>query len=132
MSFSTCPGIYHYRVQNTWDCLNMLLLFNLLYVIIDLTMVSSMGNGTLTCLMCDSSHDDHNKMIILEWILYEYYIKVQSINLFKRQSNTPFQSYKDFVIFVHSSDLCCGSYEQVSTHSLWNLCRLFLSIHLCT
>ena len=43
----------------------MLLLFNLLYVIIDLTMVSSMGNGTLTCLMCDSSHDDHNKMIIL-------------------------------------------------------------------
>ena len=37
----------------------MLLLFNLLYVIIDLTMVSSMGNGTLTCLMWDSSRDEN-------------------------------------------------------------------------
>ena len=35
----------------------MLLLFNLLYVIIDLTIVSSMGNRTSTWLMYDSSHD---------------------------------------------------------------------------
>ena len=34
---------------NTWDCLNMLLFFNLLYVIIYLSIVSSMGNRTSTC-----------------------------------------------------------------------------------
>ena len=39
--------------------------------------------------------------------------------------NTHFQSYEDFVIFVHSSDLCCSYYEQVSTQVLWYLCRQF-------
>ena len=29
------------------------------------------------------------------------------------------------MIFVCSSDLCCGSYEQVSTQALWYLCRHF-------
>ena len=47
---------------NTWDCLKMLLLFNLLYVIIDLTVDSSMENRT--CLMYDSSHDKNNSRFI--------------------------------------------------------------------
>ena len=34
------------------------------------------------------------------------------------KDNTPFQSYEDFVILVQSSDLCCGSYEQVLTQAL--------------
>ena len=42
----------------------MLLLFNLLYVIIDLTMVSSMGNRTSTYLMYDSSNDKNNYRFI--------------------------------------------------------------------
>ena len=49
---------------NTWNCLNMLLLFNLLYVIIDLTVASSMGNRTLTCLMYDSCDDKNNNRFI--------------------------------------------------------------------
>ena len=65
LSFSTFPSIYQYRVYpNTWDCLNMLLLFNLLYVIIDLTIVSSMGNRTSTCLMYDSCDDKNNNRFI--------------------------------------------------------------------
>ena len=39
-----------------------------------------------------------------------------------KAKNTHFQSYEDFVIFVHSSDLCCSYYEQVSTQVL---CRHF-------
>ena len=42
----------------------MLLLFNLLYVIIDLTIVSSRGNRTSTCLMHDNSHDKNNYRFI--------------------------------------------------------------------
>ena len=42
-----------------------------------------------------------------------------------KYKDTPFQSYEDFVIFVHSSDLCCGSYEQVSTREIWYFCRHF-------
>ena len=42
----------------------MLLLFNLLYVIIDLTVASSMGNRTLTCLMYDSCDDKNNNRFI--------------------------------------------------------------------
>ena len=43
-----------------------------------------------------------------------------------KTSISPFQSYKDFVIFVHGSDLCCGSYEQVSTQALWSFCQYFI------
>ena len=43
----------------------------------------------------------------------------------KRPSNAPLESYEDFVTFVHSFDLCCDSYEQVSTQALWYLCRHF-------
>ena len=43
----------------------------------------------------------------------------------QRQSNTPFQSYEDSEIFAYSSDLCCSSYEQVSTQAFWYLCRQF-------
>ena len=64
MSFSTFPGVY----LNIWDCLNILLLFNLLYLITDLTIVSSMGNRTSTCLMYDSSHDKiHYRFIELSF-----------------------------------------------------------------
>ena len=42
----------------------MLLLFNLLYVIIDLTIVSSMGNRTSTCLMYDSCDDKNNNRFV--------------------------------------------------------------------
>ena len=57
---------------NTLDYLNMLLLFNLQYVIIDLTIASSLGNSTSACLMYDSSHEfpyNDNKMIILMTII---------------------------------------------------------------
>ena len=39
--------------------------------------------------------------------------------------NTPFPGYEDFVIFVHSSDLCCGSYKQVLTQALRYFCQHF-------
>ena len=35
-----------------------------------------------------------------------------------RQSNAPFQIYKDFVIFVQGSDMCCDPYEQVLVQAL--------------
>ena len=40
-----------------------------------------------------------------------------------------FKVTRDFVIFVHSSDLCCGSHEQVSTKVLWYLCQHFFLIY---
>ena len=149
----------------------MLPLFNLLHVIIDLTMVSSMGNRISTCLMYDSSYLilpiivtnmiwmqlSHTNFIIIitRWLdlwistcsnslmyvstlcIYMMYkissqfltvhFQIKSLGLictvakekyFRKydnhktieilccesknlKTNTPFQSYKDFVIFVH-------------------------------
>ena len=41
------------------------------------------------------------------------------------KTNTPFPGYEDFVIFVHNSDLCCGSYKQVLKQALRYLCQPF-------
>ena len=43
--------------------------------------------------------------------------------------NTVFQSYKDFLIFLHTSHMCCNSCEEVSTQVLWYLSQHFFLTH---
>ena len=65
---------------------------------------------------CFQKHDNHKTIEIL---------CCESKNLKEKVIHL----YKDFAIFVHSSDLCCGSYEQVSTLAIWYLCQHFFLIY---
>ena len=58
--------------------------------------------------------------------VYRNFIDKRVSYLLKKQSNPPFKSYEDFVIFVHSSDLCC---TQVSMQVFWYLCWHFFRIY---